>query len=250
MDHIVHLDLALWLGGATFFTGALTAIMGVGGGVMLLAIMASLLPGGAIIPIHGLAQSYSNGFRAGLNFSYIQWHVVTAFVAGMVIGTILAGLIIFQLDPGYIKTGLGFFIILQVSGYFPASIFIHPKQRFWSAGMIGVMSMFFGAPGPLVATAIRQMGVEKRNYAGTHAAVMVILHGTKVLTFVGLGFAYTEYWPIIIAIIIGSSCGTFLGQQLMNRLSAPVFKKALTYTLIAVGLQLVLSGFYTIYLSL
>ncbi|MDY0191288.1 MAG: hypothetical protein RBR22_11190, partial [Desulfuromonas sp.] len=41
-------------------TSAMTAALGVGGGVLLLAVMSMLLPAAAIIPLHGLVQLGSN----------------------------------------------------------------------------------------------------------------------------------------------------------------------------------------------
>ena len=40
---------------ASFFTSALTAAVGLGGGVALLALMANLMPLAALVPVHGLA---------------------------------------------------------------------------------------------------------------------------------------------------------------------------------------------------
>ncbi len=240
------LDHSILLGLASFLTGGLTAAVGVGGGVALLAVMASLLPGPAIIPLHGLAQAYANGVRAGLNRRHIQWPVVSAFLVGMVLGTILAGFVVVNLPPAAIKIGLGIFVIIQTMGLLPASIFVKSGQRLMSSTSIGVMSMFFGAPGPLVAAAIHQMGVDQRHYNGTHAMVMVVLHGSKLATFLVLGFAFMAYLDAIIAIIIGSTLGTLIGQQFMTRLSPEYFRQGLTWVLILVGVQLVLSGLHSI----
>ena len=240
------LDYSLLLGLASFLTGGLTAVVGVGGGVALLAVMASLLPGPAIIPLHGFAQAYANSVRAGLNHRHIQWPVVSAFMVGMVLGTILAGFLVVNLPPSVIKIGLGVFVVIQTTGLLPASLFVKPGQRLLSSISIGVMSMFFGAPGPLVAAAIHQMGVEKQGYNGTHAMVMVVRHGSKLVTFLLLGFAYMAYLDAIIAIVIGSTLGTLIGQQLMTRLSPNIFRKGLTIVLVLIGVQLVGSGLYSI----
>ena len=90
------------------------------------------------------------------------------------------------------------------------------------------------------------MGVEKQGYNGTHAMVMVVLHGSKLVTFLLLGFAYMAYLDAIIAIVIGSTLGTLIGQQLMTRLSPNIFRKGLTIVLVLIGVQLVGSGLYSI----
>ena len=47
-----------------FGTSTLTAITGIGGGMMLIAIMPGFLPAAAIVPVHGMVQLFSNSSRA------------------------------------------------------------------------------------------------------------------------------------------------------------------------------------------
>ena len=49
-------------------TSAVTAAMGAGGGVMLLAVMALVMPAAAIIPVHGMVQLGSNANRVLLTW--------------------------------------------------------------------------------------------------------------------------------------------------------------------------------------
>ena len=49
---------------ASFFTSALTAAFGVGGGVFMLALMGLMVPVAALIPVHGAVQLGSNTGRA------------------------------------------------------------------------------------------------------------------------------------------------------------------------------------------
>ena len=52
---------------ASFFTSALTAAVGIGGGLSMLALMAYVIPPFALIPVHGLVQLGSNASRAHLS---------------------------------------------------------------------------------------------------------------------------------------------------------------------------------------
>ena len=48
----------------SYITSAVSATFGLGGGVMMLVAMASIMPALAVIPVHGAVQVGSNGGRA------------------------------------------------------------------------------------------------------------------------------------------------------------------------------------------
>jgi len=72
------------------FTSLLTGAMGIGGGVLLLAIMAGIVPAAALIPVHGLVQLGSNGNRALMTRRHIDWPLLRRFALGALAGALLA----------------------------------------------------------------------------------------------------------------------------------------------------------------
>lgn len=73
--------------GIAFFTSTLTAITGMGGGIMLISAMPGLLPAAAIIPIHGAVQLASNSSRVLLGIRHIEWRIFWPFSVGAVLGS-------------------------------------------------------------------------------------------------------------------------------------------------------------------
>lgn len=71
---------------ASFFTSLITASLGIGGGVLLLAILASTLPITALIPVHGLVQLGSNGNRALMTRTHVDKQIVMYFSFGALLG--------------------------------------------------------------------------------------------------------------------------------------------------------------------
>ncbi len=51
---------------ASFVGSFITAAFGIGGGALLLAIMATLMPPAALIPVHGVVQAGSNAGRVAM----------------------------------------------------------------------------------------------------------------------------------------------------------------------------------------
>ena len=77
---------------ANLLTSALTAITGVGGGMILIGLMPFFVPAVAIVPVHGVTQLVSNATRAwfgrdGLDFKYF-WQ----FLAGSLVGLVVFGI--------------------------------------------------------------------------------------------------------------------------------------------------------------
>ena len=67
---------------ASFFTSALTAAFGVGGGIAMLALMGLFIPVAAVIPVHGAVQLGSNSGRAWHQRANVRMEVAGPFIAG------------------------------------------------------------------------------------------------------------------------------------------------------------------------
>ncbi len=221
------------------FSSFITASFGIGGGGVMLAVLASLLPPAAIIPVHGVVQLGSNTGRAALFVRYTQWKVFWPFLIGSVIGVLIGGMTVVQLHPGWLQIAVGVFILWTVVGKPPAFL------RRWGAvsgAFSSFLSMFIGGTGPFVAAYVRAQGYERHAYVGTHATLMTVQHGLKVLMFGFLGFAFSEWALFILALVLAGFVGTWLGKHMLARINEALFKKVLNAILILLSLRLVWAG--------
>jgi uncharacterized membrane protein YfcA len=85
-------SLSVWgffaLCGISFIGSFIAASLGLGGGLLVLAAMTLFLPPPVLIPIHGVVQVGSNGFRALIMRKNIFYRVAPAFIAGTLAGEI------------------------------------------------------------------------------------------------------------------------------------------------------------------
>lgn len=107
-------SVAIGLFAASFVGSFITVALGIGGGVILLAIMATLLPPAALIPVHGIVQFGSNITRAAILARHTHWPPVAAFAVGTLIGVILGGMMAVELPPWAVQIGVGTFVIWSV----------------------------------------------------------------------------------------------------------------------------------------
>ena len=227
-----------------FLASGLTAALGLGGGLFLLAAMGALLPVFAVIPVHGVAQLGSNAGRTLLQYRYIVWPIVTAFAIGCVIGTWAGGQILMDLPAALLKAAVGGFVLFSLYG---------PKLKFSRPGNIsfvvtgavgGFLTLFFGATGPLAASIINAANLPRFQTVATHAAAMSLQHALKILTFGILGFAYADWAWLLLGLLVTGFAGTWVGTHILKRLPERQFRLGFKIMLTAIALYLLISALF------
>lgn len=211
--------LAAGLTLAAAITSMLTATLGAGGGVILLALLALTVPPAAIIPVHGMVQFGSNINRAAMLWRYINLRVLIWFAPGVLLGAWLASLLLVELPLATIQLAIAGFILLLVWGPAIPARALGPVGTFIASLTTSFMSMFVGATGPLVAAFVRQQqGSNRFATVATFASAMTLQHAPKALVYGVAGFAFREWLALILLMIAAGACGTWLGLRLLGRM--------------------------------
>ncbi|ESR23404.1 sulfite exporter TauE/SafE family protein [Lutibaculum baratangense] len=223
---------------AAFLTATLTAAMGIGGGVVMLAVMTQIVPISVLIPVHGVVQVGANVSRAVAQWRHTHWNLIGYFLAGSLVGAVVGGNIFVALPEDVILVTVALFILWSVWGSLPA---IRGSGRAVLAivgAVAAVLTMFVGASGPFVVAMFRQFNLNKTALVGTHATAMTLQHGLKVVVFGFLGFAFGEWLPIMVVMVLCTFLGTALGTLLLHRLPEEGFRLGLKIILTAVAVQI------------
>lgn len=228
---------------ASFFTSALTASFGLGGGVAMLALLGLFVPVAALIPIHGAVQLGSNTGRAWYQRANIRPTVALPFIAGSVVGAIAGAFLVVQLPDAILKTVLGVFIIVITWAKFPWIARLSKAGLSIASAVLAIVTMFVGATGPLVSPVLaRFLENDRKGLVATHAAVMVIQHGLKIVVFGIAGFAFGKWLPLIAAMIATGYLGTLSGTSLLNRMPEETFQRWFRVLLTLLALDLLRRG--------
>jgi uncharacterized membrane protein YfcA len=210
---------------ASFFTSALTASFGVGGGVAMLALMGVFIPVAALIPVHGAVQLGSNSGRAWHQRANVRMDIAMPFMAGSVIGAVAGASLVVQLPDALLKLVLGGFIIAITWIAIPGVAQLGKAGLMTASAAIAVLSMMVGATGPIVSPILAQfLAGERKQLVATHAAVMIIQHGLKILVFGVAGFIFRDWVWLIAAMIVSGYLGTVHGSRLLDRLDEKTFR--------------------------
>lgn len=223
----------------SFAASFITVAFGIGGGGLLLAVMATLVPVTALIPVHGLIQLGSNAGRASMLLRSVAWTALPGFAFGSLVGSVAGGLVVVELPASAVQIGVGAFVIWTV--------FARPPQWLRRLPIItGIVSsfltMFFGATGLFVASYTKSLALPRHGFVATHASLMTIQHGLKVIVFGFLGFAFSEWGGFVVAMILMGLAGTFSGRLFLNRLQERWFRWTLDTLLVLISARLILAG--------
>jgi len=251
LDHAFNIiirgtDLTLWgfwgLCGVSFLGSLIAAALGLGGGVLVLATMAQLLPPTVLVPIHGVVQLGSNLGRAVLMVREAMLSIVPSFLLGTFVGAALGAQIVVSLPTQLLQVVLAVFILYatwapKFRSHRPGPI------KFLMVGIIStVVTMFVGATGALVAPFVSAACADRRKMVSTHAIVMSIQHGFKVIAFGIIGFAFGPYIPLLAGLLLFGFIGTYVGGLVLNRLPEPIFRVGLRLILTLLSLRLLYSA--------
>lgn len=201
-----------------FLTSVLAGVMGMGGGVLLIAAMPGLVPVNVIFPLHALTQLASNITRAGFGWRHIQWSMLPAIFFGALLGAWVGGEVYASLNLYWLPAIIGGLILLLT--WVPL-----PQLR--GGGFIGLaglgfyqtgLGMLAGATGPLGAAVMLRHNSARDWLVVNTAAYMGISHLIRVTAFVALGFSFSPWWPLALAMILAVTAGSWVGTKLRQRI--------------------------------
>ncbi|WP_420562114.1 sulfite exporter TauE/SafE family protein [Thalassobaculum sp.] len=234
---------ALSLIALSFVTSLMTAALGLGGGILMVAAMASVVPPAALIPVHGMVQLGSNSGRVLLFHRFIRRSIVLWFLLGAAVGVTIGAQVAIRLPREVLLIVVGGFVL--VTTWMPSlGRYKVPDRGFVAIGAVtAFITMFAGATGPFLAPFLSPERLGDRHATiGTFAACMTLKHALKVTAFAALGFAYLPWLPLIGLMIVSGFLGTVVGRQIVNRMPEARFRTAFRILLTVLALRLLYEG--------
>ncbi|MCC2617870.1 sulfite exporter TauE/SafE family protein [Aestuariibacter halophilus] len=239
----------LILGLVACLTSLLAAVVGLGGGMLLIAVMPAFFPAQVIIPLHAAIQWVSNGSRVLFAVPDVQPRLLPPFVIGSVLGIGVGWLFVQQLSADGIPFLIGLYILAMQ--WWPG--FIRTLQRvnnLYVAGFVQTgLGLVVGATGPLTLALLQHRLIQRDAVIANNALLMWLTHGIKLGLFVVIGFDFLHWWIPLLAMALGAIVGSWAGTRLRQHVPQRVFKRVLSGLLTAMALYLVTTHFYKLVVS-
>jgi len=238
---------------AAFLTSMLSAIIGMGGGITLLGIMALLMPSGyLVVAYHGIIQLVSNVTRTTVYRHHISVPIIKPFLIGLIPGLILSAMLIYGIINHYdvvSAADLKIDILKPIIGlYIIWFLFLRKKKDGvskevfkWMGVVAGLATVFIGAMGPLIAPLFINNELKKENVIATKAACQAAGHLGKIPIFIFLfEVGYLEDWKVLLPLVLAVYFGTKLGKRMLGILPEALFQALFKITLTLIAIRLIL----------
>ena len=108
--------------------------------------------------------------------------------------------------------------------------------------MSGFFAGLIGTGGALRSAFLTAFGLSKEKYIATAAAIALAVDITRLPIYLKDGFLQPQfYWmlPVLLVIALG---GSFVGKQITNKISQPVFRRIVLIAIFIIGIKFFLTG--------
>lgn len=238
-------------------TSLISAILGMGGGILLLAAMFCFMPHADAIPTHAAVQIASNGTRVLAFLKNVDRSAFGRFVLGVVPGSGVGMLLLWLLgEPDrsepYLKTLIGACILVLT--------FLPNKRpagngsprptgtKWWDFPALGLVAgtaaLTVGAVGPLIAPMFARRDFIKERLIATKAVCQLVTHILKIPAFLLIRNVDVPHLSGLALVMICMVVpGTIVGKRLLAGVSERHFVLAYRVALTVAGIKvLILDG--------
>lgn len=209
---------------AAFLSSIISGMIGMAGGIILLAFMAPIFPPTVLIPLHGTVQFFSNFARVALSPRDVNWRITGIYTLGAALGAFAASHFILNIPQNTFQIIIAIAILIMT---WKPKIKNFPRikgQFFFVGAIASFLSLFVGAIGPFIAPFFLHVGLKKNNIVATKASCQFPTHAFKVVAYVLTGFLIGPWIKILAIVVPLVFLGNWIGKQLLGRIPEKSFR--------------------------
>ncbi len=227
-------------------TAILSGVLGMAGGMVLMAILASTLSVAAVMMVHGAVQLTSNGSRAWFLREHIRWGIFPAYALGTAAALGLFTSFLFVPNAGLVLILVGAFPILaRITKRLQGLDITKPLTTVACGFVVTSAQLLAGASGPLLDLFYLNSPLNRHQVVANKAITQAFGHAIK-LVYYGLIIGAVENIPAWFYIVAMATAvlGTRIGTRLLDRLNEDSFRRWSGVAILSIAVVCVVRGIY------
>ena len=212
--------------GAALFTSFVSSIFGMLGGLLLMAVLITIMSTGSAMVLHGLIQFVSNSYRAFLNRKAIQWRIISVFLIGAIAALCSLAFVSFVPNEATVLIALGLLPFIAAGVPNRLALDISRPYMPMLVGLIVVpVNVLTGVGGPILDIFFQRVSLTRHQVVATKAVIQALAHTTKIIYF-GILVSSTQNWPnapLLFCAFFFTVIGTNAGKHVLDNLNDKTF---------------------------
>ena len=230
---------------SVFVTAVLSGILGMAGGMILMAILVSTVSVSAAMMLHGAVQAMSNGSRTWFLREFVQWRILPPYVAGAALALGTFTTLALVPDAGVVLILVGAMPFLaRVTPRLDALDMNHWPTATACGAVVTAAQLLAGASGPLLDMFYLNSTLTRHQVVASKAITQTLGHLLKLLYYgVLVGAVDTLPWWLYVVAMATAVAGTRVGTRLLDRLADHTFRRVSGWVILGIaGVCLVQGG--------
>lgn len=227
-------------------TSLLSGLVGMAGGVVLMAVLVNILPVSSAMVLHGITQFTANGSRTLILRKHLMWQLLPGYILGASVAVAGFSALLFVPEASVVLILVGLFPWLaRLQPKSSALNITRPASNIICGFSVTSAQLLAGAAGPLLDLFYLNSGLDRQTVVANKALTQTIGHLLRIFYYGAIISVATPLpnW-LFLAAAIAAVIGTRLGTWLLARWDDQRFQKVSGQIILATGTICILQGSY------
>ncbi len=231
------------LAAAALFAGAVSSVVGMAGGSLLLLGLLGSYPSEIALPIYALTWLGNDALRAAAFRKKVKPSILVPFSLGSAAGVGLASGFYVPISTPFLLTLLACIVLLAT--WIPTKNAAAPTRREYAllGAIVGFCGVFVGISALLMAPFFLRAKLGKEAFIGNKAACQIVMRAATVLVYLRHGFDAAPHAGMILVLLGASALGIFAGKRALSLLKRETMRKAVQTATTALACRLLYTCF-------
>jgi uncharacterized membrane protein YfcA len=233
---------------SVFCTSVLSGVLGMAGGMILMAILVTVLSVANAMILHGAVQATANGSRAWFLRRHVKWHLLPNYMLGAAASLALFSALVLVPDAGLVLILVGVFPWLaRYSRHFKGLDVTRPLTTISCGFVVTSAQLLAGASGPLLDVFYLKSPLNRHEIVANKALTQTLGHLLKIIYYgLVVGVSTTLPWWLFAVAMGAAVVGTRVGTRLLTRWNDASFTRVSSIIILTIASLCIVRGLWTI----